>query len=219
MGVSRENVELHSIQSSFIGAISMNGKSRRLKLFATGSVLVLSALGSAAAPANAASAAAPAGAAMARHASTSVSAQWMGHIVNYHSHLCLGITGGQDNAPAVQWNCDYSAGHPDQEWWASQAIAPGSPYTQIVNSAGECLGIAGGSTAEGAKVVGWNCLGTPDQYWETYATCSGQYILINYKSGDVLGVAGNSTAEGAPIVQWNYQSDCTNNQWWYSVWQ
>jgi hypothetical protein len=197
----------------------MNGRSRRVRLLAIASILGLSgALGLAVA--------APAGAATtARHASPSIPTSTrnapqitpdtpLGSLVNYNSRLCLGITGGQHNAAAVQWNC--LTGHPDQQWHTGAANSAG--YYQIVNGDGQCLGVAGGSTAQGAQVVGWNCLGPshPDQYWlyDGNITCATFYSpIFNYKSGRVVGVAGNSTAVGAAVVQFHYQGVC-NNQFW-----
>jgi len=196
----------------------MNGGSRRLRLLAIASILGLSsALGLAAAPAGAA--------ATARHASTPIPTfarnapriapdTTLGFLVNYNSGLCLGISGGHDNAPAVQWNC--LTGHPDQQWHTGGTNSAG--YYQIVNGDGECLGVSGGSTAAGARVVGWSCLGTghPDQYWlyQGLITCATYYSpIFNYKSGLVLGVSGNSGAVGAAVVIWPYQGVC-NNQFW-----
>jgi hypothetical protein len=95
-------------------------------------------------------------------------------------------------------------------------------YYQIVNDHNQCLGVAGGSTAQGARVVGWNCLGTshPDQYWMVnfgYSCSTANsplyYPIFNYKSNRVLGVSGNSTAVGAAVVIWDFQLTC-NNQYW-----
>jgi hypothetical protein len=53
------------------------------------------------------------------------------NLYNYNSQaagrtLCLGISGGKDDAPAVQWPCN---GHPDQIWLAGwlSGIAAGLP--------------------------------------------------------------------------------------------
>jgi Ricin-type beta-trefoil lectin domain-like len=138
----------------------------------------------------------------------------LGFVLNYNSGRCLGITGGEHEAPAVQFTC--LSGHPDQQWHTGAANSAG--YYQIVNGDGQCLGVQGGSTAQGARVYGWNCLGPshPDQYWlyDGNITCGTYYSpIINYKSGRVLGVAGNSTANGAAVVIWSYQGVC-NNQFW-----
>ena len=135
-------------------------------------------------------------------------------IVNFNSGDCLGITGGADDAPAVQWTCN---GAPDQTWKAGDEYGD-TGYFQLVNGDGQCLGVLGGSTGEGASVYGWTCLGPshPDQYW-TWATSSvNDYrYLVNLNSGLVLGVLGNSTAQGAPVVQWANQGT-ENNQLWVS---
>jgi hypothetical protein len=192
----------------------VNGKSRILQLLALTSILGMSALGLVAAPA---------GAATAQHASTPVFRQ-TGHVShldgthlqNFHSLLCLGIKGGGDNAPAIQWNC---VTHRDQLWRTGGKT--GGSYFQIINEDNECLGILGGSTREGARVYGWKCLGTShrDQYWQIESgTCGGVkgfLMFRNYKSGYVMGVLGNSRAAGAAVVQWADQGIC-NNQVWFT---
>ena len=135
-------------------------------------------------------------------------------VVNYHSHLCLGIQGGGNDQIAVQWGCK---SHADQIWhWGSQNSSyPG--WYQLVNANGSCLGVAGGSLGEGAHIVGWTCLGSShlDQYWFVLnVQCGGVYFPFeNLNSGYVMGVSGNSTAWGAAVVQWAYQGQC-NNQFW-----
>ncbi len=134
-------------------------------------------------------------------------------LVNYNSGDCLGILGGADDAPAVQWPCDGSA---NQTWTFGREYG-NSLYFQLVNGDGQCLGVLGGSTAEGASVYGWSCLGPdhPDQYWEKVrSTSDPDYrYLVNLNSGLVVGVLGNSTAEGASVVQWANQNT-ENNQLW-----
>ena len=132
---------------------------------------------------------------------------------NYNSKYCLGITGGDDNAAAIQWNCNKA---PDQTWHRGNEDGT-SGYYQIINGDGECLGVYQISTTEGALVVGWQCLGTthPDQYWawDESSTDPGYYYLVDYNSGQVVGVLDNSKALGASIVQWPNQHT-PNNQLW-----
>jgi len=133
-------------------------------------------------------------------------------LVNFNSNDCLGILGGADDAPAVQWPCN---GSPDQSWTLGSEYSD-SAYFQIVNGDGQCLGVLGGSTGEGASVYGWTCLGPshPDQYWTLLGSgTSGYSYLLNLNSGLVLGVLGNSTAQGASVVQWANQNT-PNNQLW-----
>lgn len=145
----------------------------------------------------------------------------LGEIVNYNSNilgsgLCLGISGNHFNAPAIQWNCLTDG---QQHWFIGSSNSAG--YYQIEWTLGQCLGVAGGSTKPGTRVVGWDCDGTshPDQYWQIrtnvtcYAAGSAYHPIFNYKSGMVLGVAANSTAVGAYIVIWPFQHHC-NNQYW-----
>jgi hypothetical protein len=130
---------------------------------------------------------------------------------NINSLKCLGITGGEDDAPAVQWTCNAAA---NQGWKTGSCNSAG--WCQIVNGDGECLGIAGGSASEGAQVVGWTCLGTghPDQYWGGIPiNANWDFAFENYHSRMVLGVAGGSTAQGAAVVQWPFTN--APNQWWY----
>ena len=126
-------------------------------------------------------------------------------VVNANSGLCLGISGGADDAPAVQWTCETVA---NQEWhWGSELGSTG--YYQLVNGDGQCLGVAG--TSEGARIYGWTCTGAANQYWDPV---DGKYgtVLWDYNSGMVVGVAG--TAVGAPVVQWDFTGAL--NQYWGS---
>jgi hypothetical protein len=124
-------------------------------------------------------------------------------VVNDNSGLCLGISGGRSDAPAVQWNCEAVA---NQEWhWGSELGSTG--YFQLINGDGQCLGIGGGSTRAGAPAYGWTCNGHHDQYW----FASGG-VATDYNSQLVLGVAGGSTAVGAAVVQWPYTGAA--NQFW-----
>ena len=137
-------------------------------------------------------------------------------VSNYNSDQCLGISANRNNQPAVQWDCN---GHADQQWhWGSQnSTHPG--WYQLVNNNGSCLGVARGSTVQGARVVGWSCLGSShlDQYWlPLNFGCGGYVPLGNLNSGYVLGVSANSTDQGAPVVQWTYQGVC-NNQFWSGI--
>ena len=126
-------------------------------------------------------------------------------VINDNSELCLGISGGKNDSPAVQWNCETVA---NQEWHTGHELG-NTPYFQIVNNNNQCLGIAGSSTSAGARAYGWTCNGHLDQYWS--ADNSG--VISNANSGMVLGVAGGSTAVGAAVVQWPFTGAL--NQFWH----
>jgi hypothetical protein len=195
---------------------------RRMRIPAAIAALTLAAglLGTAAGPASAAPS--PHHAGKLAHGSPARTAHSRAGIVsgsmifNYHSGLCLGISGDKNDQPAVQWNCN---GHADQEWHIGAFYPDGSGFFQLVNGNNSCLGVAGGSTNEGARVVGWSCYGPthPDQYWSPLPYyCDGDEPLQNLGSDYVLGVAGNSTQWGAPVVQWAFQFTC-NNQYWSDI--
>ena len=150
--------------------------------------------------------------------SASASAKPPDNIVNWNTQgaICLGISGGKTDAPAVVWTCNT---HADQLWRQGKEYGR-TGYYQLVNNHNQCLGVSGGSTKEGARVVSWTCLtGHKDQYWkwDTTRNCSYDYLtyntLDNLKSRYVLGIAGNSSKSGAAVVIWRYQGKC-NNQFW-----
>jgi hypothetical protein len=132
---------------------------------------------------------------------------------NYHPGQCLDIYDGQADEWAVQWDCNDTA---DQAWHVGAEDGT-SGYYQLVNGDGECLGVYGGSTASGADVVGWQCLGTGhrDQYWAWIkAGVDGSYdYLLNYNSGQVLAVYDNLTTEGVQIVQSASQASLNSQLW------
>ena len=104
----------------------------------------------------------------------------------------------------------------EAQWWI-RTLVPGG-YELFSRATGKCVGVAGGSTAQGAYVVEWDCNGSTDQRWSwrsTGATVGGWpvYHLVNVKSGRCLGISGGSTAQGALAVQWT----CNGNpdQSWY----
>jgi hypothetical protein len=136
-------------------------------------------------------------------------------VINYNSLLCLGISGDRNDQPAVQWGCN---SHADQQWHYGSENSTYPNWFQLVNNNGSCLGVSAGSVAQGARVVGWSCLGSShlDQYWTPVYSCGAYIALENLKSSYLLGVAGNSTAQGAAVVQWPYQHMC-NNQFWVGL--
>jgi hypothetical protein len=113
------------------------------------------------------------------------------------SGRCIGIAPGQYYAGL--WNC---VSHPDQRWRTGATIGA---YTQLINGNNKCLGVAGGSGSEGARIVAWSCAGDPsNQFWDlvTYPPTYTTGYLVNYHSRLVVGVAGGSTSNGAELVQW-----------------
>jgi len=167
-------------------------------------------------------------AATARHVSAALPSALFGEFRNYNSiragvSLCLGISGNNTDADAVQWPCASDS----QTWYEGATNSAG--YYQIYwttpSGTKQCLGVEGGLKTPLSQVVGWTCLGTShrDQYWRedfnVSKTCAATglsfFPIYNYGSGLVLGVAANSYAAGADIVIYPYQanSPCNNQAW------
>jgi hypothetical protein len=198
------------------GAILVNGKSRILRLLAIALILGLSVLGLATAPAGAA-----------QHASTPFSTHTMAsaapthpskpkdtfplELANYKSGLCLGIKGGgTGNEPAVIWRC---TGTPDQGW----AFVKAGRYWKMQDLHGRCLGIKGGSKAQGENAIQWRCENVANQEWHQIIVINEPnapvYELQNVNSGRCLAVNRGGTTAGDYVVQWS----CIHHtdQYWF----
>jgi hypothetical protein len=136
---------------------------------------------------------------------------------NYVTGMCMGLSGGHNDSQAVVWKCN---GASNQSW--SDTFPWAKPQPIYNGNHGQCLGVSGGSTRQGADVMGWRCQpGVANQQWEfgTGPLCQHDYSNNNYfpiynrETGMVVGVSGASTKEGAHLVMWHLQSGC-NNQYW-----
>jgi hypothetical protein len=132
-------------------------------------------------------------------------------LTNYRSDLCLGIKGGgTGNELAIQWTCN---GRYDQGWGFPES----GGYYHMENLNGRCLGIQGGSKAQGAHAIQWRCENVANQEWKAHIVindpASPIYELQNRGSGRCLTVSGGSTRPGAYVIQWS----CVHNsdQWWF----
>jgi hypothetical protein len=119
---------------------------------------------------------------------------------NAWDNLCLVPTGTSD-APVLQTECANSS---IDKW---HAAGPDYPYVfQIENTeTGQCLGVAGGSTSEGAQVVMWKCNGSENQNWETLSSCGGVGSACQYEnlsSALLLSVDGCNDDPGDSIDMW-----------------
>jgi hypothetical protein len=128
---------------------------------------------------------------------------------NGNSSLCLGITGGKDDADAVQEDCNNAV---DQIWNAGSEYGK-TGYYRLINWDGECLGVRNGGKAATARVTGWQCDATKQYYWKWVSSAGGEYHLVNYNSGMALGVLNNSRSVGAAVVQVPEQGASGSQQW------
>ena len=125
-------------------------------------------------------------------------------IFNENSNKCLGISNGL----AGQWTCSLG----DDQNWHWGGTARDNRYRQLVNWKGQCLAVNGGSTADGARILGYRCTATSDQYWRVQNAAGFDVVILNYKSDKLVGVSGGSMANGAAVVQWTVTG--APNQLW-----
>jgi hypothetical protein len=139
-----------------------------------------------------------------------------GNFLNVNSGQCVGASGGY----AVLESCSADV---ENEVWdvRSSFTVSGTTWYQYVNGNGDCLGIAGASTAEDARLTVMADCGSrsanPDQYWSLPSLSPGQ-LVTNYHSPYVMGVKGASKAAGAEILMSStYRpmgGDCHPDQIW-----
>ncbi|MFY1672454.1 RICIN domain-containing protein [Plantactinospora sp. WMMB334] len=79
----------------------------------------------------------------------------------------------------------------------------------------KCLTIAGGSTANLARAVQYNCDGHPSRLWLIDGSLTGNFRIVNVNSGRCLTIDGGSTANIAPAVQ--YTCDTHRARYWTAV--
>lgn len=89
--------------------------------------------------------------------------------------------------------------------------APGTATTLIAGHSNLCLSVAGGSRAEGARVVQETCNGSAIQKW-TWRAANGGSLLVNTQTDKCLDLLDFRPEDGAAIGQWT----CNNgdNQIW-----
>jgi hypothetical protein len=108
-----------------------------------------------------------------------------------------------------------SAGEP-VDWSESQAsltISPAAVYQIKSAATGKCIGIAGNSTANSAKVEIRTCSGAVGQTFTIASVATGYYAIKNTNSLKCLDVNGKSTADGTAIIQYTCSNSSTNQQW------
>jgi Ricin-type beta-trefoil lectin domain len=77
---------------------------------------------------------------------------------------CLGVAGGSQSAGAdiYGWSC----GNVYNQFWTTLGLTGQSGYYYLYNWGSDLvIGVAAGSTANGAHLVQWNRLPHSDQYW------------------------------------------------------
>jgi|GEM_PF-1392660 len=127
---------------------------------------------------------------------------------------CIDKTGSNSNsAEAHVWSC--SDNNKNQIF---DVIARGSTGTEkfkfisLKNRfSGKCLGVAGASKADGAKIIQWNCLPVGNQAWEVVKSKTDNSFSLRFKhSGKCLHIEGKGN--GAKLTQWTCNSKKPNQR-------
>lgn len=110
--------------------------------------------------------------------------------------LCLDVASNSLNSgtAAVQQPCSDA---PSQTW---AAVAIGNGYYHLVaQHSGKCLNISGGSTADGAQLIQWDCqaAGATNDQWSLTAV-GDRYRITSRSSGRCVSASGPA---GSTIVQ------------------
>ena len=92
----------------------------------------------------------------------------------------------------------------------------GGGYYKIQNrNSGLILGVAGGSSADGAVIEQWTDGGWTSQHWQLVDAGGGFYKLRNRATAKVVDVSGGSLSNGANVIQWGDNGG--SNQHWQIV--
>ncbi|TLP52172.1 RICIN domain-containing protein [Microbispora triticiradicis] len=91
----------------------------------------------------------------------------------------------------------------------SSGPVSGATYRIVNRNSGKPLGVAGGSSADGAKAVQQSGSGA----WTVTSGQGGAYTLRYVPTGKVLDVNGSSTTQGLQLQQWTANGG--TNQLWY----
>jgi glucose/arabinose dehydrogenase len=93
-----------------------------------------------------------------------------------------------------------------------EAKAQVTYYEIVARHSGKCLDVSGGSTATGAAVVQWSCVGVANQHWQIIDVGGGYSKIVARHSGKVLEVSNANPANGAPVWQ-GVESGSPAQQW------
>jgi hypothetical protein len=144
-----------------------------------------------------------------------------GWLVNDRSNLCVGIGGGsvETDADAGTYYCDGRRGTTDNQYWTLVRNGSSGTFRIRNGKSGLCLGVAGASTAHGARVAQYECTAADGdldhQAWRFQDVASGTPRIVNARSNRCLGVDGDSLDRGALLRQ---QTCATNeSQRWLFV--
>jgi len=130
-------------------------------------------------------------------------------LIGRQSGRCMSLSGnnGANGTAMILWDCSGSPNPGDGQVFTFVPIEAGDQIFLLkINSTGKCVDVSGVSTADGALLQQWDCLGAgqTNQLWDIIPI-QGQepYIaLMAQHSGKCADVLGQATGNGARIGQW-----------------
>ena len=129
--------------------------------------------------------------------------------------LCVDVSGGNKaNGTAIQaFSCNNTAA---QSWsLAPVSTALGNGYHVVDGNSGSCLDVSAVSTADGAKMDEWQCLGATrlSQVFQ-FVSFGSSFELVSMNSGKCLDLTNGSTANNTILQQW----DCSEGANYHQLW-
>jgi Ricin-type beta-trefoil lectin domain-like len=118
--------------------------------------------------------------------------------------LVLDVQGGSRSVNAQVLTYVWNDGS-NQEW-AFQADPHNPGWYEVVNrNSGQCLTVKNGSTAQGAPLVQYPCMGDASQLWYFGSiVLNTAYGVTNYRSRLVMEVQGAYPYSGGTVDQWGW---------------
>lgn len=154
-------------------------------------------------------------------ATNDFSANASGTFLNQLSGMCMAVSGAStaSGGDVRQYFDEQRAQSTSSGWWTLVPSINGQSgvYKQLVNGhSGLCLGVDGGSTADGANVSQYPCDNSFNQSWgfSQNPQSAGFYQIKNFKSGKCLGVANGSVDNDGDIRQYNCVTQASGTQNW-----
>jgi hypothetical protein len=135
-------------------------------------------------------------------------------------HNCLG--GKAFESTVILLRCEAPNDASKEPWKSINATTVGGyVYYQLKDWEGQCLGVAGASTANGHALAVGNCTSTRDhsQLWRASFTnrAHTRYTLVNAHSGKCAGTVGSKATMNTKVIQGTCYTGSGTSQIWYST--
>ena len=135
-----------------------------------------------------------------------------------NNEACLDVSGASvANGTKIQV---YSCNNTFAQSWSIVPVSTsfGVGYQFVSATSGSCLDIAADSTADGALMHEWQCLGAGQlsQLWQPFPFGS-SYELVSLYDGKCLDLPSGKSLNGTPLQQWDCGAGGNTNQLWNLV--